>query len=95
MGIITRFADGKLLVEYSDLAPQNYATGGINFTLTDLSRAEKVLYAQSNTGLILEATEYSTGNIVKLKMYMSRPCVEMDNGTAITGITFKLRVLGY
>ena len=95
MTIITRFADGRILVELSELAEANYATGGVDFTVTDLRRAEKVLWAQSNTGLLFEASEYGTGNKVKLKLYQSGPSVEMANGASITGVTFKLRVIGH
>lgn len=98
MTIITRFVDGRVLVDHSALGTQNYASGGIPVTITDLRRAETVLQVHANTGLVIEPVEYGTGNIVNLICrYTTGELTEAEipDDTELTGVTFDIRVVGY
>jgi hypothetical protein len=95
--IITRFSDGKLIVDYNGNPQSNYATGGVTHRFNKLSRVQKVLFMQvQGTPYRLEATEYGTGNVIKIKMYdISNYTAELSNGATITPLTIDVRVIGY
>jgi hypothetical protein len=95
--IITRFADGKLIVDYNGNPQSNYATGGVTHRFNKLSRVQKVLFMQvQGTPYRLEATEYGTGNAIKIKMYdISNYTAELANAATITPLTIDVRVIGY
>ncbi|MCL6578415.1 MAG: hypothetical protein K6T73_03400 [Candidatus Bathyarchaeota archaeon] len=95
--IVTRFADGKLIVDYCGKPQSNYTTGGVSHRFNKLSRVEKVLFMQvQGTPYRLEAVEYGTGNVIKIKMYdISAYTEELSSGATITPLTFDIRVIGY
>lgn len=99
--IITRFADGKLLVDFRGNPQTNYATGGVTHRFNSLSRVLMVTRLQAEgTPYHLEAAEYGTSNAIKIKFYdMSAMSVsaaaELANGATITPITIDATVIGY
>jgi len=95
--IITRFSDGKLIVDYNGHPQSNYATDGVTHRFNKLSRVQKVLFMQvQGTPYRLEATEYGTGNVIKIKMYdISNYTAELSNGATITPLTIDVRAIGY
>jgi len=95
--IITRFADGKLLIDYNGVPQANYSTGGVSHRFNKLARVQKVLFAQmQGTAVQIEAVEYGTGNVIKLKIYgMTGAGVEALDAATITPNTIDIRVIGY
>jgi len=95
--IITRFADGKLLVDYRGKPQSDYATGGVAHRFNLLARVIRVLNAQvEGTPYSLEAVEYGTSNAIKLKFYTSTPGhAELADTTTITPLNIDITVVGY
>jgi len=99
--IITRFTDGKLLVDFRGNPQSNYATlsgtTGLTHRFNLLSRVIRVLNAQvEGTPYILEAAEYGTSNAIKLRFWTSTPShAELADGATITPLTIDVSVIGY
>jgi len=95
--IITRFADGKLLVDYRGPPQSNYATGGVTHRFNLLSRVLIVLRAQvEGTPYTLEAIEYGTSNAIKLRFWqMTGAGCELVDASTITPLNIDISVVGY
>lgn len=97
--IVTRFTDGKLLVDFRGHPQSNYATGGVTHRFNLLSRVLMVQRAQvEGTPYTLEAVEYGTGNAVLIKFYDSNTSGirnEMLNAAVITPLNIDVTVVGY
>jgi len=95
--IITRFADGRLLVDFRGNPQSNYATGGVSHRFNLLSRVITVTRLQAEgTPYHLEAVEYGTSNAIKIKFYLATPSIaEMADAATITPLTIDVSVIGY
>lgn len=97
--IITRFTDGKLLVDFRGHPQTNYATNGVTHRFNLLSRVIRVLGMQcEGTPYQLEAVEYGTSNAILIKFYDSNTSgirTEMLNGAVITPLNIDCTVIGY
>jgi len=95
--IITRFTDGKLLVDFRGNPQSNYASGGVTHRFNKLSRVVVVQRMQvEGTAYQMEAVEYGTSNAVKLKIYNVTPGVaELADAATITPLTIDVTVIGY
>jgi len=95
--ILTRFADGKLLVDFRGAPQANYSTGGVTHRFNLVSRVIRVLDAQvEGTPYMLEAIEYGTSNAIKLRFWqMTGPGAELDNGAVITPLNIDVSVVAY
>jgi len=95
--ILTRFTDGKLLVDFRGNPQSNYASGGVTHRFNLLGRVIRVLNAQvEGTPYSLEAVEYGTSNAIKLKFYTATPGhAELADAATITPLTLDVSVIGY
>jgi len=95
--ILTRFADGKLLVDFRGNPQGNYASGGVTHRFNLLSRVVTVTRLQAEgTPYRLEAVEYGTSNAIKIKIYTATPSfAEMADAATITPLNIDITVVGY
>jgi len=99
MSLLYLTADGKKVVRVTVSGPTSYPTGGFDVR-TDLNRAEAVLKARANTGLLVEGRELATGNVARLRVYYQTgasgtPMDEVASGLNLSGVTFTADILGY
>lgn len=94
--IITRFPDGKMIVDYRGNPQGNYTTGGVTHRFNSLSRVLIVTRLQAEgTPYQMEAVEYGTSNAVKIKFYdISSYGTELSNGVTITPLNIDATVIG-